>query len=350
MNIEVEVTSLCNMACKYCFEGTKQPKQKFYDISQLQSFLKEMPGNHSLVLWGGEPTMCLNTVEEIVKCYDFNKIKLYSNGYANISDLAELVQRSGPDKWDIQFSYDGNPVHDWFRLDKNGSGTSQTVLSNIRLLRDLAKPSKLELKATIPFNGFKVLPQVWEDYRTIYESDRFGLHPTIDYHTDEQLTQQLANQVQQSMVDIARKEKEFYKTHGFFLFNWFNTPTYGKKQCAAGRNMLIVDLFGDVYPCHGALYTENKDQHWMGHISSPSHVRDVINRYNCAFDDRLPKTCLECPACNCQVCNITRYDRSDYTDYFSAFYDRLSDPVQCQLFRIVGFVTRALTEWTEGDN
>ena len=136
--LEVTTTEACNYQCKYCFERDHVPTEKILTASIIQDkvgelFQAEWFSNQysgiKLILWGGEPTINHSLCENLFNTFMHDKrvcFFVYTNGsYIKkflpiLKDLKRKEFIGGTPKVNIQVSYDGNPIHDKNRLDKNG--------------------------------------------------------------------------------------------------------------------------------------------------------------------------------------------------------------------------------------
>lgn len=342
ISLELEVASHCNMNCKYCFEGYKAPKDMEFDIDDLIKFYSSFEEDKCITFWGGEPTLNIELMDNVLASNIFKSARLYTNGYKNIKKLCDLVNKYNEIHWDVQFSYDGNPIHDLYRLDKNGNPTSEKVLQNSYYFREKCPDTSISFKATLPIEAIEHFPESWLAYKELQKDfPHIGYFPTLDHHKDD-INKDDMEKFYKSLIKISKMEKDYYKENGKFLFNWFDNYSEGKKMCAAGKTMIIVDLKGDVYPCHGALYSENKEDFKFGNIYEFEKVKNSMENHKKNGLKDLPKKCGNCPATNCQVCNITRYNHSTKCGYFERYEDRFSQKNQCKMFEIAGLVNRAL--------
>lgn len=171
------VTTQCNMACSYCFEGNHS-NSKFMSIDTIKDGLKAF--NKWLIdnddrdfqllkvnFFGGEPLICYDLlkravpyIKEMLQVHNVNtKITINTNG--TLLDSEKI-------KWLIDneihtyISVDGlKEQHDKHRIFKNGSGTFDVVINNLKRLIETAPPEYVEKHLTVlvtinPGNVFEV--------------------------------------------------------------------------------------------------------------------------------------------------------------------------------------------------
>ena len=187
-NLEINTTSACNMACDYCFEYNtiKETKKINYNliVKRIDELLKDewfnsMFSGIRIDFWGGEPTLNLDLIKKILKEYMENKrvvFHFYSNGYQMdkfydvIKFYIEKYKNSKKidiyTKFNIQFSYDGQPIHDMHRKDKLGRPTGAKIIKNTEKFDKLGFP--VYLKSTIRVEDFKYMPQIWDEFEEYY--------------------------------------------------------------------------------------------------------------------------------------------------------------------------------------
>ena len=166
-NIDLTLTDSCNFRCKYCFEDGHFRNTFFKDIDLFKIKIKELLASDffkgkydalNIGLWGGEPTLAHKIVNHIVDYYANDprvKYFIFSNGY-NLDNVWESLVRfkntfieGGHPKFCIQMSYDGMPVHDIYRVRKDGVLTYTRVKENIFSIYDNIIPSTIKSTITI---------------------------------------------------------------------------------------------------------------------------------------------------------------------------------------------------------
>lgn len=138
-------TMMCNFRCKYCYEQRKSEKMNWDSYVKIIHFIeKEISDKNIKILkinwFGGEPLL---VSQDIIKFQSnllskINKpIKIISsittNGY--LLDVGMYKKLYSKGIREFQITLDGT-VHDKMRILKNGQGTYQKVLGN---LRDICK-------------------------------------------------------------------------------------------------------------------------------------------------------------------------------------------------------------------
>jgi len=362
MNYKLEVTTIqiCNMGCTYCFESTKgedykvEPKRLDYDpLAEkidgiLESdWLKKNYDGLTLDFWGGEPTLNYPLIEKLCTKYlkdDRVDYHMYSNGY-DIKPHEKLLKlfEGKLDKLQIQISYDGAGAHAKDRKDKRGRSTEETVRQNIYKVAESGVA--LGLKATLVPENFHMLPDIWEDYKNLFETlpenVSVNLYPTIDYHNERGDLN--IEGWQKSLHILAGKELAFHKKYGHHLMSWFGGQ---KRNCSAGKHISAVDVFGNSYLCHGALYEPGKEDFKLGHITQDkvTFVNNLESSFN-TFSSHPPEDPLGCKTCvatMCQRCHIIKHASSEKEEFMDRWYDNQSQPFMCYYFKEFGKVDRAV--------
>lgn len=360
-NLEFNITDFCNMSCEYCFESDSKCRDINLDadlsIKRTNELLENKWFNDNFIgikidFWGGEPTVNMPIMRKIIEKYIDNpkviEFHIYSNGYRvkRLYNLLKSYSYEKRQKFDIQFSYDGNPVHDMRRKDKKNKPTGKKVLENTEMFYEIGVP--ILFKSTIQPSDFKYMSQVWDDFKILYDkyNDKiiyksFGYHPTIDYYS--KFEKDYMEDFKNSITEIARKEVTFNKQNGDFLFKWFKG---GKKQCGAGKYMVVIDLDGDVCFCHGCLYNELKDDLKITNIKRDNFVEDVRNNYERMerWIEKEPEECITCSATQCLRCNAKKYEISKKNTPSKKWNDYTNQPEICKYFKVFGNIDRALKQ------
>ena len=134
--LEINVTKECNFACSYCFEGahcrqTEDVADRVDDIKKAVSdmfaddWFNENFGLVRITFWGGEPTLRPDILQSFVDEYLEDErvgFLMYSNG--SRPDIIKEIFEPVKERFEVQISYDGQPIHDLRRKDIAGAPTS----------------------------------------------------------------------------------------------------------------------------------------------------------------------------------------------------------------------------------
>lgn len=368
-SIEVTTTQQCNLGCTYCFEGCGDNPEENHKLNEtLLDFAKvaekidflledeEFNKRNSGIridLWGGEPTLNMPFIMQIFEKYLPNpKVNFYlpTNGYDIRSLLTLLIylkENNALNRMNMQVSYDGR-VNNPLRLTLTGKDSTERVRENI--LKILDTGVVLGLKATITASMFPHLINIWEDYNDLYyifkeKGLRLTLAPTIDYYDNKNYS--FEKEFEQSMLQIAKKEIDFYKKNGHFLWKWFNGS---KKECGAGKGISAIDVEGNVLVCHGGFYQDNKEELTLSSIyDSNENYRDSIFEFRDNLESYIkkykePDYCFNCIATECMRCPVKKSEISNKDILFDKWVDHSNQPGLCKYFKIFGKIDRALQD------
>lgn len=361
-NLEITTSALCDMGCTYCFEGEKVDKNKldadlpliFKRINSIlndETWFKRKYESLSISFWGGEPTLNPQLIIEVMKNYQDNPVidfHLYTNGF-NSKNLDTILANVKSEKLNIQVSYDGRLINDKYRLTKNNKSTSNQVLNTIYELAQ--KGANLSLKSTLPIENMEVLSDTWDDFlyiqNMLWKIDpnlHISYSPTIDYITkvaDEEKAEAL-KVFRNEFLKIAKKEIAFYEKHNRYLCSWFGGDD-SRIHCAAGLNMTAIDQRGNMYACHGAIYSSKKEELINTTIYEDDFLEKVIAN-SVKFEEPLKKiapTCRDCVATTCMICPVASHERSQKEDFFEAWTDNWVNNL-CGFFKAFGEIDRAV--------
>lgn len=363
--IEITTTQTCNFRCSYCFENNSQLNlshnlekdfhlltKRIDDLLNSDWFKSEFDGLE-ICFWGGEPTINFKMIKKILDIYKDNEMVyffIYSNGSfpKRLFKMVEtLKDQPGPpniNKFRFQISYDGNPIHDLCRRTVSNKPSSQIVIKNIDYL--INKGLKTVLKATCPIEYIKYIPDCWDDVHNLYKKYKKDISYalTLDYH--EKLSTDDLIEAEKVLLSVAKKEYKFYKEYGHFLSNIFMR---NKRLCSSGRNMTAIDVDGEAYFCHGAIYCDKKEDFHYNSIYNDDFVEKIKKMYEFIPIANQKKECEHCVALMCLKCNVIKYVRSKKTGFIEKFHDFLSQPDHCEYYKIAGRIGRGLLLLIEED-
>lgn len=316
----------CNLRCKYCFadEGeynghkgvmSADTAKKAIDYVIKRSGPRK---NIEIDLFGGEPTMIMDTVKEIIQYARDNEAKWKKNIRFTMTTNATLLTDDMMDYMDkemgnIILSLDGRKeVNDRVRIKVDGSGSYDDILPNIKkMISKRTKGKTYYVRGTFTrentdfyndvvamlnegFREISIEPVVLEDGHplSLREEDL----PTIFDNYDKLYNEML------------RRKKEGDE----FTFYHFNIDIQGGpcvykriSGCGAGFEYVAITPQGEVYPCHQFV---GREEYKLGSVYDDTFDKELSKKFKKAHIYNKPK-CKECWArfyCSggCQANNV----------------------------------------------
>ena len=253
MHLVIWVTSACNLACKYCYEGDEKTNQMM-DRSTADRILNYIDENAEeneeirMVFHGGEPLLNFNLikyfVEKISGKFERTKYQLTTNGTIMNGEIAQFLLdnfHSG-----ISLSIDGKEdTHNSNRIYTDGRGSYGAVIKNIGTYFSRDQYNKFVIRMTLTSRnvselfdncmhlinmGFSTVITALDQYDKGWNSEKF---------------KELQGQVYQIYQEA---KKNNYEEKGIYLslLDWKNRV---KGECKISPKILKVYVNGDVYPC-----------------------------------------------------------------------------------------------------
>jgi len=350
LSIELHITEYCNMKCTYCFEQGHFSKRaitvneadnicnRLMSLNDTEEF-KKLYSGFDITFWGGEPTTNIKIVKYIynkLNTYDSNtNFFLYTNGL-NILNLKDIIKN---DNFSFQISYDGNPIHDKYRLDKNNKPTSKQLIKIFKKLDD--NNIKFNIKSTLSPNDFKYINDAYDDIcninNNILKNNKLGYAPTIDYHNNFDLN---IEEFKSQLSLLCIKEYKNVIDNNDFVLHWFKTNS--GTRCSAGESYFTIDMDGYVYNCHGCLYSDSSELKECNIFDDNilSFLKDRLN--NSIY--RIPEECKNCFVTNCCRCNVKLFDNSSKKSYIDKWNDISSTYNLCKYFKTISKYKMGLIE------
>lgn len=363
--LEFTTTNSCNWKCEYCFEDGCDRSQ-ILDVNKIpvlirktktflnSSWFKNNIDVLKLDFWGGEPFLNPKPIRMFMEEFmDDERVifHAYTNG-SRIDPLLDIFQEASTKKCVvnqkilIQFSYDGNPIHDLRRLDKNGNPTSKITLQKAMKTASMGIP--ISFKATLMIKDFDHFSEAWDDYKNnvfarFQDYGYITYSPTIDYTQNYNTVDLRKDVLSKQLIDIASKEIDFYNKHDRFLLSWFSRES---SLCTAGKNMTCVDSDGSLYYCHGAMYSKLKKDLCFGNIFESGFSGKLISNHEKLFecDRSTPEECHNCVADSCYRCNIQKYENSNKKEFMDKWKDFTCMEEMCNYFKLTGEIKFGLIE------
>lgn len=329
MNIDINVTSTCNLGCKYCSEGhnpdmpdlakieNSKTDVKTQDIIKFISNIHQKNKNETIKIsfWGGEPMMNMKYCLDLMTFYKDNKnvdfffytngtyIKKYKDSLKNIDSLLG-VNRKNEKRLVIQISYDGKAVNDVERLTKNNTSTSEMVKEAFEILGEIGV--QRSIKSTITPRTFKYIYESFIDVITIPGCENYFPTPDTYNDYDSSLQEEYMNDLKLGLMKIA---KYIYENKlPIQSFGWFRNS---RALCSAGIDYFAINLDGTLSPCHGTMYQEHTD-HEIGNINDEGII-DILEKATSKYkelNNYMNDDCTECKSLFCMKCPAGSYNLS----------------------------------------
>lgn len=161
-------TEQCNFRCVYCYEDFKLGRMSPGVIDSIVNLVRRRAVDlrcFSVSWFGGEPLIAADIVESlsnrlIAICSEAGveySASMTTNGYLLNPERAEMCRSARISKF--QITLDGVPEsHNRQRLLAGGGDTFDTILSNLRLLRDRTDEFRVRVRVNFAPNGIRHMP------------------------------------------------------------------------------------------------------------------------------------------------------------------------------------------------
>ena len=333
----------CNLCCPYCMQGKSKPNQ-IISAKSLQSLLlfidkyiaksydiNSMPINQLYFsLFGGEPLMAKEEIKTF--CDETMKIANKYNCQVDYSmtsnftliddDVLQMIQKFGIT---TQVSIDGNKnLHDKSRVHKDGRGTFNTIIENLKKMKVLGLEDKIVIRINVTNKNIEECKDVYKDLLPYSNDIYFGF---VDNFKDK--NDSYTNCIEHKNYSETLS-KEIYTLEE--QYGRIPPRAFGKKSpCSMiTENRYMVDPDLDLYKCEILL---GRKEYRVGHILPngeatlfPAFYKQMgfspFNYSKCVKCDLLPLCAGGCGArtfisnSDSPFCEMTEEDLRTYlTDY-----------------------------------
>ncbi|NFG61658.1 MULTISPECIES: thioether cross-link-forming SCIFF peptide maturase [unclassified Clostridium] len=309
----------CNLRCKYCFadEGEYHGHKGVMSLEVAKKaidYVVKRSGprkNIEIDLFGGEPTMIMDTIKDIIKYARDNEKKWNKNIRFTMTTNATLLNPEMMDFMDkemgnIILSLDGRKcVNDNVRIKADGSGSYDDIIPNIKeMIKRRTKGKTFYVRGTFTRNN----TDFYEDVMAMINEgfDEISIEPVVlpDEHSlslREEDLETIFKNYDKLYEEMAKRKREGKDEFNFYHFNidLQGGPCVYKRisGCGAGFEYVAITPQGDVYPCHqfvgneefklGTIYDDTYDSELgkkfkEAHIYNKPKCRDCWAKFYCS--------------------------------------------------------------------
>lgn len=239
------ITQVCNFDCEYCVGWHERIRRdtlidKFSCDRVVDDFryLEQNTGQQLyIVLTGGEPTLISNFVEFVRKLTKYFFVELQTNLCTKF--IKSFAQRINPERiGQIQASYHSGI------LDKKPA-LKKLYLKNFQSL--LEKKFSIALKiVAVPWRLTNLKNELAQIKNQFSEEFPILIQPFIDSRYPAAYSRE--------EKEILSKLLKVRRTEGLDCIN--GAGYFKGMKCGAGSSFVMMDNFGNVYPCHSGFRTK----------------------------------------------------------------------------------------------
>ena len=301
----------CNLRCKYCFadEGEYNGHKGVMSVETAKKaidYVVKRSGprrNIEIDLFGGEPTMIMDTIKEIIAYARENEKAWKKNVRFTMTTNATLLNEDMMDFMDkemgnIILSLDGRKeVNDNVRIKVDGSGSYDDILPNIKRMIEKRDKSK-HYYVRVTFTGANT--DFYEDVKAMVNEGfrEISIEPVVlekghFLELKEEHLPEIFENYDKLYNEMVRRKKEGDE----FNFYHFNIDLNGGpcvykriSGCGAGFEYVAITPQGEVYPCHQFV---GKEEFKLGDIYDDTYDAELGKKFKKAHIYNKPK-CREC--------------------------------------------------------
>ena len=300
MQLIIKVTKDCNLRCSYCYENFSDKNMSKDDADKIIKFIKSYVVDNdiktlSIGWFGGEPTLNIEIIryitDNIRDFLDEHEVQyiptIVTNGY-NLDNVVfnELINLGIRQ---FQITVDGDKeLHDKTRLTKNGNGSFDIIINNLKKLKNTSEKFSLTLRMNVNKNFFDRLDKVKKDVFDKFKNDerfKIDIHKIVDFEGDK--VNKIDREIAELMLELT---KEGYN----IVDQRVNLNTYGALCYAQKNNCFVINSDCKVSKCTVC----NFDYSYIGYIDINGELKyndninvwESLNKIEC-------RNCTSYPIC-----------------------------------------------------
>lgn len=281
VNVNWQVTDLCNLGCNYCFSEERFVKGASLETGmKVVDWLVDVGGRDAaavhLGFFGGEPLIKWDLIAQVIPYGEGKAIRagkritfgMVTNGTLATAKVVDTLEAH---RFSIMLSVDGTPeVHDQARVHKGGRGSFRTMEANVRRILKAFPGTRGRMTVT-PANVGSLAAGV----KFLHEE--LGLrnvtaHPVIEADWSQSLLQTYEEQ----MIEVADYLCERLRSGSQLGISVLERAISGilgggrrEYPCGVARGFAGIDPNGEIYSCHRFIsYARNDPAYRLGSVDS----------------------------------------------------------------------------------
>ncbi len=300
--LTIAPTLACNLRCDYCFVNQQAVRMTPETEQALLRFKEnelQRAEGLSITWFGGEPTLCPDTIERLQEGYrelcSRYQVELYpsgivTNGYLLDAAMSSRLSRAGIAS--AQTTLDGpERIHDSRRRLQSGKGTFQRIVDNIEQSYNTLKISVRVNVDRDNINSALELMEYLDDRKLLR---KVGIHFAQVLPSKGACADMRDNCY--SEQEYAREQLRLYRMlidHGYNHISYPN-PAGGGLCAACSDNAWVVSPTGELFKCWEEISANSSDS--VGSIfdlKTESHKTSKLNKY-LAWNPFEKSDCVSC--------------------------------------------------------
>lgn len=285
--ITFKVTDACALRCSYCTQyvksGAVELKPNF--LRSLVELLKSRSIAQGYLVTGGEPLHHRN-FEDILKPFSesgavFDVNTSLASNRRRVESLLAAMPRT------IRYSIHAMGAEESRNF--NGTDSWGIVVSNAQLIAaSPLRPARVEVNTHLSNTNFRSTVERLKWIAEELAPDDINIFPVYDakeMQLHKGLAEEFYSSVVPEIVELAEKNKfTGLKTRALRLLG--DPRRYGEEgpkyvdhtdNCHAGRSILYIDNFQDVYACVSQqIHRRDEGALYLGHIDNPTDLMHII--------------------------------------------------------------------------
>ncbi|MPZ82224.1 MAG: SPASM domain-containing protein [Actinophytocola sp.] len=337
------VHNWCNLACTYCYtieDGVPRKQLKLELMLKAVDELVALPTPlTSLEFHGGEPTMALKDIRQVVayakEVYaKANKKVVFSiqtNGYNLSPAVCDFL---ADNNFSVRVSLDGTQeMHDEFRVDHRGKGSYKGVVKGIKRLQD--KGVAVHAVCVVHAGNTDRIVEMYDSMAALdVASVQSGNAGDEDWLSGDRYFESYFKVVKH-VAARARAGEELVPLVNLLAGELGSLRSFRREYmcmrnpCGAGVNMITVDTNGDLYPCEEMV---GKPEFVIGNLAE-TDIRTAIDTSPVVekLRERHVEEIDECNSCTwkqfchggCVHKSYTHFKRLDRESEHCSYYKRI---------------------------
>lgn len=335
MEYTIIITEKCNMMCSYCYQGVKK-EQKYMQKDAVENVVKFILEKNTddlkIKFLGGEPLLNFSVIEEFVNKFNNHNLTSIKYGITTNALLLDenIIEFLNKNNFLVRVSIDGDKETQGLNRKCSVKNSYEILIDNIKKLINSGANAIARMTATSNTIGL-----ISKNVEFLYSIGFRNICVGIDYSA--KFSKEYIEKFEREILKVEKFYFDKQKEKAPFSLDMIDGKIIklvyesenGIRLCGAGRQHLVINSDGTIYPC---TFVKNTQEFLIGNIHNSNKVESnklnekIIGNINNNNNNKCDK---------CEISYFCHGMKCGYVNYVNTGYFNSPTQIMCSIEHIL---------------